>query len=223
LNVFSRADFSQLRLAELRKEKSSRTATEMSQGPSTPPARIASKEPRTRFNWPPTDDELAQYGVEAQYGDPELTEAGLDAGEPVAADVSPPTATVGLFPSETCAPERPGLPPEASSPPAYWDFAVDAPAALFTLSEPEPFLDAPLSAPASWTPGDQAETPSDSEDSEDFRSDAPPASGMAVSLGATAADSPGTDDFAAEIAQLQALIEALTQKIDWRIPNVAGR
>ena len=195
----------------------------MSQGPSTRPARPSSKEPRARFNWPPTDDELAQYGVEGPPRDPEFTDAGLEAGEPVVGDDSPAPATIGLFPSETWEPQLSALPPEASSPQFDSELAGDPPAALFTLPEPEPFRAASLSAPESWTSGDRVLTPSDGEGVEDSRSAAPSASGIALSPGATAVDSPGTDDFAGEIAQLQALIEGLTQKIEWRIPNVIGR
>ena len=194
----------------------------MSQGPSTRPARTSSKEPRARFNWPPTEDELAQYGVEGPQRDPEFTEARFEAGEPVVGDVSPAIETVGLFPSETSAPPLPALPPEASSPPSSWEFAVDPPPALFTLSEPEPFRGVSFPPPESWTPGDRAQTLSDGEDSEDFRSDASPAAGIVVSPRASAVDSSGTDDFTGEIARLQELIEALTQKIEWRIPNVTG-
>jgi hypothetical protein len=195
----------------------------MSQGPSTRPARTSSKEPRARFNWPPTEDELAQYGVEGPQTDPEFTEAGFEAGEPVVGDVPPALETVGVFPSETSAPPLPAFPADAlSPPPSSWEFDVDPPSALFTLSEPEPFRSASFPPAESWTPGDRAQTLSDGEDSEDFRSDAPPASGIVVSPGATAVDLSGADDFAGEIARVQELIEALTQKIEWRIPNVTG-
>ena len=195
----------------------------MSQGPSTRPARTSSKAPRARLNWPPTDDELAQYGVEGPRTHPEFTEAELEVGEPVMADVSPAPVTVRLFPSETCAPELSALPPEAASPPFDSELAGDPPAALFTQRELEPFRTPSFSAPKSWAPGDWVQTPSDGEESGDFGCDAPSASRIAVSPRAAAVGSPGTDDLADEIAQLQALIEELTQKIEWRIPHVTGQ
>jgi hypothetical protein len=194
----------------------------MSQGPSTHPARVSAKAPRARFNWPPTDDELAQYGVEGPPGDPEFIPVELETGEPVVGDEPPAPATVGLFPSETGAPALSALPPDAFSPSFASEFTGEPPAASFTLPEPEPFRAAPVAAPESWTPEDWVQTPFDGEALEDSRRDAPPASGIAVSPGAAAVDAPGTDDLAGEIAQLQALIEALTQKIEWRIPNVTG-
>jgi hypothetical protein len=129
----------------------------MSEGPFRRPARSSSKPPRVRFNWPPTEDELAEYGAEGPQRGPELAEAGLEAGESVAGDVSPATATIDLFPSETSAQPLQALPQDASSSPV-----------------------------------------------------------------AAAVDSSGTDDFADEIALLQALIEELTQKIEWRIPDVTA-
>ena len=130
----------------------------MSQGPFIPPARSSSKEPRVRFSWPPTDDELSQYGAEDRQRDPDLAEAGLEASEPVTGDVPPAPVTIDLFPSEASAPALPVLAQEISSPPS-----------------------------------------------------------------AAAVDSSGTGDFADEIAQLQALIDGLTQKVEWRIPSVTGR
>jgi hypothetical protein len=47
--------------------------------------------------------------------------------------------------------------------------------------------------------------------------------GIAVSPAAPAVAAPGPDDFAGEIAHLQALIEGLTRKIEWRTTSVTGR
>ena len=130
-----------------------------------------------RFNWPPTEDELAQYGAESPRPDTELEEAAFDAGGPPPIDASPATDTIGLFPSEKRAARLPGLPREAS---------------------PSP------SDPGLALPGGPPSTP-----------------GIVVSPAAF--DPPGTGDFADEIAHLQALIDGLTRKIDWRFPNAAGR
>jgi hypothetical protein len=184
LNYSLRVDFSQPRLAELRKKKCPcRTAIEMSQRPPTPPERRSSEEPRVRFNWPPTEDELAQYAAEGLRPDTEFDAAGLEGEEPPAGDASPATETIGQFLSERAA-RLPVFPQEASPSPSPSDSGLDLagapPAALFTLPEPPR---------------------------------------------ATAVDPSGTGDFADEIAHLQALIEGLTKKIEWRIPgsSVAGR
>jgi hypothetical protein len=173
-----------------------------------------------RFNWPPTEDELSQYGVESLRPDAEIEEAGLEAGESPPVDASPATDTIGLYPSETDA-ARLGAFPREASPPSDSGLALlgGPPAALFPLPEqepePEPFL-AISSAPESWTPVDGAQMPPDGEDFEHSWSEATATSGMAVSPPATAVDPPGTGDFAGEIAHLQAMIEGLTQKIEWR-------
>jgi hypothetical protein len=161
----------------------------MSQGPPTRPARKPSEEPRVRFNWPPTEDELAQYGGGNLRPETEFEETALQARKARGVDASLATGTAGLFASET---------------------------------EPEPFP-APSSVPESWTPVDGARTPSDDEDFEHSWVEATSISGIAVSPAPTAVDPPGTGDFADEVAYLQALIEGLTQTIEWRLPTVTRR
>lgn len=200
----------------------------MSQGPPTRPVRKSSEVPRGRFNWPPTEDELSQYGAENPRPDTELEEAGLEAWEPPPVDASPAPDTIGLYPSETSAARLAAFPREASPPSDSRLARLDGPSpALLPLPEPEPepepFLAASSAAPESWTPVDGAQVPSDDEDFEDSWSEATSTSGMAVSPPETAGDPPGPGDFAGEIAHLQALIEGLTQKIEWRPHNVARR
>ena len=158
----------------------------MSQGPPTRPARKSSEAPRVRFSWPPTDDELAQYGREDPRSDTESEEAALEASEPRAEDASPAADTIGLFPSETLAAPLPALPREAP-------------------------------------PVDGARGASDGGDFEQSWSDATSTSGIAVSPGATVVDPPVRGDLADEIANLQTLIEGLTQELEWRRPSVTGR
>jgi hypothetical protein len=163
----------------------------------------------------------------AQYNSPlsntELEEAATHAGEPFAAEVSLAPDAIGLFPSETHPARRRAVPQEASPTPSDSGLALvgDRPAAQFTLPEPEP---CPLaSSSASSTPGDPAQTRSDDEDLEHSRIEATSTSGVAVSASASAVDLPGAADLAGEIAHLQALIEGLTQTIEWRSPSVTGR
>ena len=179
-----------------------------------------------RFSWPPTEDELSQYRAEGLRPDTEFEETRLEAAEPRPVDASPAEETIGLFPAEARAARLPAFPQEASLSPSDSELAPVGlpPAALFPVPETDPFPDTSSSAPGSWTPVDGAETPSDDEDLEYSWSEATSTSGIAVSPGATAVDPPATGDFADEIVHLQALIEGLTQKIEWRIiPNVAGR
>src|SRR5687768_17309188 len=140
----------------------------MSDGPRTRPVRTPSKEPRVRFTWPPTDDELSQYTQETLRRDPEVEAAGLEAGEPRAVGVSPAPDTIGLFPSETRAARPAALTQETSPTPsdAGLDLAGDPLAALFTLPEPEPVRAALSGLPHSWTPGAEPQTHSDGEDLE---------------------------------------------------------
>jgi hypothetical protein len=177
-----------------------------------------------RFSWPPTEDELAQYGAEGLRPDPEFEETRLEAGEPPALTASPAADTIGLFPSETRPARLAAFPLDASPSPSDSGLGPvgGPPAALFPLPETEPFP-AASSSPGPWTPVDGAQTPSDAEDFEYSWSEATSISGIAVSPGATAVDLPGTGNFADEIVHLQALIEGLTRKIDWRISNAAGR
>ena len=179
-----------------------------------------------RFSWPPTEDELSQYGAEGLRPDTEFEETRLEAAEPRPVDASPAAETIGLFPSEARAVQLPAFPQDALPSPSDSGLApVDVPpAALFPLPETDPFPDTSSSSPESWTPVDGAETPSDDEDLEYSWSEATPTAEITVSPGATAVGPPGTGDFADEIVHLQALIEGLTQKIEWRsIANVAGR
>jgi hypothetical protein len=159
----------------------------------------------------------------AQYNSPlsntELEEAATHAGEPFAGDVSLAPDAIGLFASET----HRAVPQEASPTPSDSGLALvgDRPRAQCTLPEPESF---PLAASsASSTPGDPPQTRSDDEDLEHARIEVTSTSGVAASASATAVDLAGAADLAGEIAHLQALIEGLTQTIEWRIPSVTGR
>jgi hypothetical protein len=73
------------------------------------------------------------------------------------------------------------------------------------------------------TPDDELLRRSDREDLEQSRRAATPTPGIAVSPMTTGLDAPSTGDLADEIAHLQALIEGLAQKVEWRIPDVPGR
>lgn len=196
----------------------------MSQGPPLRPARTSSEEPRQRFSWPPTEDELSQYASESQRPETTFEEAVLEADEPPAVDALPAAVTIGLYASETDAARFPAFPQEASPSPAESELApVGGPlATLFPLPETDRFPATSSSSPASWTPVEGVETPSDDEDFEYSWSEATSTSEIVVSPGATAVDPPEPGDFAGEIAHLQALIEGLTQKIEWRVHS-AGR
>ena len=107
-----------------------------------------------RFSWPPTEDELSQYGAEGLRPDTEFEETRLEAAEPRPVDASPAAETIGLFPSEARAARLPAFPQEASASPSDSGPAPVGvpPAALFPLPETDPFPDTSSSAPGSWTP-----------------------------------------------------------------------
>ena len=197
----------------------------MSQGPPPRPARKPSEAPRQRFSWPPTEDELSQYGSENLRPDTLFEEAVLEAGEPPAVDALPAAVTIGLYASETDAALLPDCSQEPAPSPADSELGtVGGPlATLVPLPETEPFPASSSSLPASWMPEDVRETSSDDEDFEYSWSEATSTSGIVVSPGATAVDPPEPGDFAGEIAHLQALIEGLTQKIEWRAHNIGRR
>jgi hypothetical protein len=188
------------------------------------PLRTSSEEARVPFNWPPTDEELAQYSPERPQRDPEIEAARMQPAEPLDVDLAAATDALELFPSETSAPRLPAVPQEPSQTPSDSRLVVvvgDRPAALFPRLEA---FRADSSSPSqSRTPGDGAQTRYFGEDFGHARTEAMPTSGIAVSLSTTALDLPGTGDLADEIAALQALIGGLTQPIQWRVPNVTGR
>jgi hypothetical protein len=195
--------------------------------------RTPSEEPLARFNWPPTDHELAQCSPEGSQSDTEFEAAGTQPGELFVVDASPATDALNQFPSETDAltllesetraSQPPEAPQETLQTPSDSGLAMvgDPPAALFP--PPEPFRARSSSPPQSWTPGDGAQTRYEGEDLAHAWSEAVSTSGIAGSPSATALDVPGTGDLAGEIAHLQALIGRLTQQIEWRTPNVTGR
>jgi hypothetical protein len=167
---------------------------------------------------------LSQYASEDLRPDATFEEAVLEPIEPAAVEALPAAVTIALYASETDGARLPAFPQEASpsapeSEPAPVGGSL---ATLFPLPETEPFAATSSSAPVSWTSQGAAETPSDDEDLEYSWSGAASPSGIVVSPGATAVDPPEPGDFAGEIAHLQALIEGLTQKIEWRVHN-AGR
>ena len=143
----------------------------MSHGPGQRPVPPSSKEPRARFNWPPTEDDFAEYREEQPQTGTKVEEAAIQADHPPPADGPPPTDALDLFSSE----------------------ALGAP---FTV------------------PGEP-----DAGDFEDWEPEASLPSAIDVSPTVDARHVEASTGLAAEIAQLQTLIEALTRKIDWRIPG----
>ena len=152
--------------------------------------------PRPRFNWPPTDDDLAEYRDELVQRSTDVEDAGIQE-DPLAVDVSPGTDAIALFPSE--APPRTILP------------------------QPEQTRTRPALSPRPSTPGDSVQARSGGEELEHCRTEDRSTSATAVSPSAAGRDLPGSADLVDEIAHLQALIEGLTQKIEWRIPTVSRR
>ncbi len=185
----------------------------MSEGPRRRPVRTSSEEPRVRFNWPPTNDELAQYAPER---DTQFEAAGIQPSEPLEVEVRPATDPLALFPSETRAPRAPAVPQETSQTLCDSGLALvgDRPAALFPLPEPEPARVGASSPPQSGTPGDGTQTHDNGEDLEHATTEAMSTSGIAVSPSATTLDLRGTGDLADEIAHLQTLIGGLTEQIE---------
>jgi hypothetical protein len=201
----------------------------MSYRPPTRPARIAS-EPRARFNWPLTDDELTQhrqYSRESSERDPEFGAPGSRSGEPFAMDGSLSTDGLTVFPPEMDAlslfpSEIPSVPQKTSQTPSGsgLDILGERPAAPFPLPEP---LRAACSPPQSRTPRDDSQARDDGDDLAHARTETDSTAGIAVSPSSTALHLPGPGGLAGEIAHLQALIGELTQPIEWGIPNVSGR
>ena len=200
-----------------------------------PPVRTPSKEPRAHFDWPPTDD-LAPYRGELLQRDTEVEDAGIQADQPLAVDVSPATDAMALFPSEAQGRRLPAVPDQPSPTASDSRIAVvgDRLAAeaeyqklvnrlRVILPEPEPFRAGPACSSQPSTPGDSAQARSPGDDLEHSSTEATSTSAIAVSPSASARDLPASADLADEIAHLQTLIEELTQKIDWRIPTVNPR
>jgi hypothetical protein len=135
-----------------------------------------SRPARAEFNWPPTDEELA----DCFYSGPpsqELASRGVEALQETVSDGAQETSLSG---SES----------EASNTPCTsGDVGVD----LF--------------------PADSAKSEVQDSTSSD----------IAVFAHEAAPDGAGKTQWAAEIAHLQALIEALTEKVEWRIPNDTRR
>ena len=196
----------------------------MNHGPARRPARASSKKPRAHFNWPPTDDDLAEYREELLQRSTEVEHAGIQADQQLAVDVSLPTGAIALFPSEAPGSALPAVLDQPS--PTSFDSRLalvgDRPAARVILRQPESLRTRPASSPQPSTSGDSAQARSGGADLEHSRTEATSTSGsgIAVSPSSAAGDLPGSADLADEIAHLQALIEGLTQKIEWRIPTV---
>ena len=72
-------------------------------------------------------------------------------------------------------------------------------------------------------PVEGPQTPADAEDFEPSWNETTSASGITVSPDAAAVPPESRGDFADEIVRLQALIEALSQKLEWRSPYITGR
>lgn len=179
---------------------------------------------------------MAQYPGEPLQRDTEVEDAGIQADQPLAVEVSLATDALALFSSEERGPRLPAVPDQPSPAPSDSRLAVvgDRPAAeaeyqklvnrlRVILPEPEPFRAGPASSPQPSTPGDSAQARSDGDYLEHSRTGATSTSASAVSLSAAARDLPGSADLADEIAHLQTLIEELTQKIEWRIPTGSRR
>ena len=145
----------------------------MSHGSGQRPVPPSSKEPRARFNWPPTEDDFAEFREERPQTRTPVEDAGIRSDDPPAVDASAPMDALAGFPSET---------PGAALPPPI---------------------------PGDW----------DGEDLEEGTTAAASTFAIDVSPTADARDVQASADLAVEIAHLQTLIEALTRKIDWRIPG----
>ena len=198
-----------------------RTAIKMSHRPPVSPVRSASQESRVRFNWPLTDDELAQhrpYSPESSERNPEFRAAETQRREPFPVDRSPATDALILFPSEKDAGGLPVIPPATSQAPSGLGLDMRGARTAPLIALPEP-LRAAAAPPQSRTPGDGAQTSDDGWDLPHARTEAVSTCVIAVSPSTNALDLPGPRDLADEVAHLQALIGELTKPIEWRIPT----
>jgi len=162
------------------------TATEMTHTPPKRPLSSSSTKPHGDFNWPPTDEELAQCFVTLQ-SETAPDGTGAKTAEPLEAPISRALDATFVIPSETLAqPADPAIVGETA------------------LMQADPGR-------------------SDEADPKHFYIEDSMMSGSAVAQTENALAETSTGEMAAEIAHLQALIEGLTQKVEWRITNVIGR
>jgi hypothetical protein len=141
----------------------------MSNSPSKPSVPTRTQTGDAEFNWPPTDEELAQCFYIA-------------------------------------APDKEVAPGAAEC------VAIDSSTALESSAGP---LETP---PAASTP-EQSEVPG----ADCSGLDDPTMSDIAAARHEPSLERTTRGDWAAEIAQLQALIEALTENVEWRIPDATRR
>jgi hypothetical protein len=178
------------------------------------------------FNWPLTDDELAQYrqySPERSEGTTEFRAVDTERREPFAEDGSLVTDALTLFPSEEDAGGLPVIPPATSQAPSGLGLDMRGARTASLIALPEPLRAAASSPPQSRAPRNGAQTSDGGGDLPHATTEAVSTSVIALSPRANALDLPGPRDLADEVAHLQALIGELTQPIEWRIPNVSGR
>ena len=164
-----------------------------------PPKRslsASSTKPDAAINWPPTDEELAEYRKTV------FDAIGVTTGEPPVALASPALHAASVAPSEALAQLPAGAIAQEPSPPSSSE-----------LRYPE--FDCPLGA--------EGPTWSDAEDPTQSGTEDPSLSRIAVAQSKIALGGTSPGEWAAEIARLQALIEGLTQKVEWRITTVTER
>ena len=160
---------------------------------------------------------MAQYRIGTLESETAFNEKGVKTAEPLVAAASlPPRATAAVppeMPAQVPSPAiaRDSLPMPADPGPAT---ARAREAAMFDRAEPSPLASSePQCAAPDCPPGDGGPTRSDAED--------PNPSGIEdstiVAQSDTALDGTSAGERAAEIAHLQALIDGLTQKVEWRI------
>jgi hypothetical protein len=162
------------------------------------------EKPHAGFNWPPTDDELAQYTLGIWAVQNAFDKPHADFNRP------PPDEELG----------------------AHGIDAVQSEAAFDEIGvrTAEPSV-APPSLPASSEPQydlsdgpqrDEGPTPSDADDSTHSGVWCSRMSAIAGAQSDTALDGTWAREWTAEIARLQALIEELTEPLEWRITNVTA-
>jgi hypothetical protein len=182
----------------------------------------AVEKPHPDCNWPPTDEEPADGGIEAFQSETVFDGTGVKTAEPlVARAATAPAATSAVPPGTPTQLPTAAIRHETSRMPADRGRAMarDEQAAMFNGHAPEASPDASSEPWEAWF-ADEVATPSEAEHPEYAGMDA--SSDIAVAQNETALDETSAGDWAAEIARLQALIEGLTEKVEWRITNGSG-
>ena len=193
-------------------------------------------QPRSDFNWPPKDEELAPFGIDASpsaherlrayfnwppddAGAPAATAeaSGVTSEEPRSAFNWPPVDNVAASPGVGIVPEPAG---EAEGsfnwPPP--DEPVPAPSVEMTFE--------PSAAGVEPRPEDSVFVPAPIDAGAAIEVDAPTldVEAAAVADSVVQAELDGITDgqWELEIARLQALIDGLTEKLEWRATGVIG-